>query len=85
MYGAIAEKNLLEEYRKDKPLIKYIKLQIKGDVIDQHISLTDYIRHQIHHPENTKNRRYTQEELRESICMMRDFIEKMCEVERAKE
>ena len=85
LYGAIVEKNLLEEYRKDKPLIKYIKLQLNGDSTDCRIPLTDYIRHQIHHPENTKNRKYTQEELRESIFMMRDFIEKMYEVEIAKE
>ena len=36
--------------------------------------LTEYIRHQIHHPENRLNTHYTQAELKESIELMRTFI-----------
>ena len=36
--------------------------------------LSTYIRHQIHHPENEKNKRYTPEELRQSISDMRKYI-----------
>ena len=36
--------------------------------------LSEYIRHQIHHPENTKNTHYTDDQLRESISQMREFI-----------
>ena len=37
--------------------------------------LTEYIRHQIHHPENILNTHYTQEELKQSINDMRAFIQ----------
>ena len=36
--------------------------------------MSEYIRHQIHHPENTNNIRFTNEELQQSINDMRDFI-----------
>lgn len=36
--------------------------------------LTEYIRHQIHHPENRENERFTIVELRESIDLMGNFI-----------
>ena len=38
------------------------------------ITLTEYIRHQIHHPENTHNQKYNTEQLKQSICLMRHFI-----------
>ena len=37
--------------------------------------VSEYIRHQIHHPENTHNARYTDEQLQASINDMRVFIE----------
>ena len=36
--------------------------------------LREYVRHQIHHPENTENVRFTNEELQQSIGEMREFI-----------
>jgi hypothetical protein len=41
----------------------------------QQLVLTDYIRHQIHHPENTTNRKFTEQELQQSITVMRNFIQ----------
>ena len=38
------------------------------------VVLSEYIRHQIHHPENHYNDRYTREQLSESIELMRSFI-----------
>lgn len=38
------------------------------------IILTEYVRHQIHHPENNHNAPFTVDELKDSINMMRDFI-----------
>ena len=38
------------------------------------LCLTEFIRHQIHHPENNKNIHYTREELEDSINRMRNFI-----------
>ena len=44
-----------------------------GTVITQQITLTEKIRHIIHHPENRHNS-YTEGELKESIERMRSFI-----------
>ena len=38
-----------------------------------------HIRHQIHHPENHFNTRYTKDELRQSITDMRAFIADICQ------
>ncbi len=35
------------------------------------VSLTTYIRHSMHHPENTKNKKFTKEELNKSIEILR--------------
>mgnify|MGYP002250813561 FL=1 len=44
------------------------KRQLKdGRVVDEQKVLTEYIRHQIHHPENQNNVRYTRDELKKSI------------------
>ena len=37
------------------------------------VSLATYIRHSIHHPENTNNAKFTPEELRESIEKLREL------------
>lgn len=37
------------------------------------VSLATYIRHSIHHPENTKNKKFTNEELAESIETLREL------------
>ena len=42
---------------------------------EKNIILNEYIRNQIHHPENIINRHFTDEELKESIDLMRKFIE----------
>ena len=57
-------------------VLNYIKKICKdGTIKDIQITLTEYIRHQIHHPENNNNVRYTREELKESIELMREFIQ----------
>ena len=38
------------------------------------LTLTEYIRHQIHHPENKLNTRFTSDQLKASIELMRTFI-----------
>ena len=40
------------------------------------LSLSTYIRHQIHHPENNLNDRYDTNKLIESINKMREFLKK---------
>ena len=44
---------------------------------DEEVSLSTYIRHSIHHPENGKNPPYTEEQLRESIETMRRLVQEL--------
>lgn len=79
LYGYLESNGLLNEYKQGKKTRKYIEIHTsKKQKIEKEKDkiLTEYIRHQIHHPENTKNAHYTQEELKKSIEMMREFIEK---------
>lgn len=75
LYGFIEAEGQLEVYKSNKPTIRYLKIMRNGSTREEQIVLTEYIRHQIHHPENTHNQRYSDEQLRESICLMRNFIE----------
>lgn len=74
LYGHIEEIEKLTEYKSGKDLKRYIKITKKG-LREEQITLTEYIRHQIHHPENTTNTRFTYQELTESITSMRSFIQ----------
>ena len=55
--------------------MSYNKLNRDGTTTQQQIVLTEYIRHQIHHPENEANRKFSNQELRQSIEAMRAFIQ----------
>ena len=74
LYSFLYSNKKLDEYELNKKTIKYIKLFDDGHTKNCNCTLSTYIRHQIHHPENTKNRHFTQEELRHSIEQMRSFI-----------
>lgn len=73
LYGFLVYHKLLDNYNNGLSKRKYIK-EKDNRRIEQYITLTDYIRHQIHHPENINNPRYTREELKASINDMRNFI-----------
>lgn len=73
LYGHIEENEWLNEYKIGKETRKYIRITRNGEKEEQKI-LSEYIRHQIHHPENDRNEKYTDEELKESIISMREFI-----------
>lgn len=74
LYGYIESEEKLPDYKNGKDQIPYKKL--KGAVlVDTQIILSEYIRHQIHHPENTHNVRYTNDQLQESIGHMRTFVQ----------
>lgn len=75
LYGYIELEGEMANYRRDKDKIPYNKLKRDGTTTTENIVLTDYIRHLIHHPENTHNRRFTFQELKESVDLMRTFIE----------
>lgn len=74
LYGFIEAEGQMPLLRESEPTMRYLK-ERRGNVIEENIILTDYIRHQIHHPENTLNTRYTFEQLSESISLMRTHIE----------
>jgi len=73
LYGFIESEQLLEEFKIGKETILY-KRQLKNSIRDEQKILSEYIRHQIHHPENINNIRFTNEQLHESINQMREFI-----------
>ncbi|WP_290627848.1 AAA family ATPase [Altibacter sp.] len=67
LYGFIKDNSptKLNEIPKDRTWIKHpSKKEFK-------VSLCEYIRHSIHHPENTLNRKFTDAQLRKSINIMR--------------
>ena len=73
LYGYIESENWLTDFKNGKPTRKYQK-EWKGNITENQIILSEYIRHQIHHPENTLNQRFTTAELGQSIIDMRTFI-----------
>lgn len=74
LYGYIEEQEWLNEYKAGKHTRTYIRLNRNGTTSEEQKVLSEYIRHVIHHPENTNNVRFTLDELRQSIEMMREFI-----------
>lgn len=64
----------IEEYKNGKPTVNYIKELSNGTTRTEQKTLTEKIRHQIHHPENCHNTPYTETEIRQSIEDMRAFI-----------
>ena len=82
LYGYLEYGNKLNEFRNEQTKISYIEIvKEKGCYKEKprEVSLSEYIRHQIHHPENKKNERYTFEQLGQSINLMRDFIDTLSE------
>ncbi len=74
LYGYIELESELINYKNGKPTVAYNKKMRDGTVRVEQIVLTEYIRHQIHHPENTNNPKYTFVQLTDSINLMRAFI-----------
>lgn len=75
LYGFIEEQDWLGEYKTGKETSPYIRLLRDGKERQEQKTLSERIRNQIHHPENNRNPHYTEEELHESIRLMRAFIE----------
>lgn len=75
LYGYIEAEGALQEYKQGRSERPYNRVRRDGSVVPQAIILTEYIRHQIHHPENDQNAPFTMDELKESIDAMRAFIQ----------
>lgn len=74
LYGFIEGQGWLKDYESEKPRRPYILLKNKK-LVDTERTLTHYIRDVYHHPENTHNAKYTDQELAQSITEMRNYIE----------
>lgn len=74
LYGYIEFEGKINEFKIGKTLNNYIKLEKDGSKKTIRITTTEKIRHQIHHPENKENPKYTAIELSDSINSMRSFI-----------
>lgn len=75
LYGFLESEDLFGEFKSDKETILYRRIRRNGTLLEEQKILTEYIRHQIHHPENDHNEKYTETQLRESIELMRNFIQ----------
>ena len=75
LYGHLEESKLFDQYKVGKPLKQYWKLRKNGTKFEQQIVLTEYVRHQIHHPENKENPRFTEQDLYDAIVEMRAFLQ----------
>ncbi len=68
LYGYIELECEMENFRNGKTTMPYNRLKKDGTtIVVENVILTDYIRHQIHHPENTNNTKYTFQQLSESV------------------
>ena len=75
LYGYVESEQLINNFRNGKTTMTYIRLNRDGSTTSEQKILSEYIRHQIHHPENSYNTRFTHEQLQTSINEMRQFIE----------
>ena len=75
LYGFLESEEALVQYKDGRETIRYIRIRLNGDLQEEQKVISEYIRHQIHHPENTHNPRFTDEQLQESINEMRVFIQ----------
>jgi len=77
LYSYIEFQGWKNTYCSGKPTRLYYRQLPNGNVRDEQKVLTEYIRHQIHHPENHLNTKYTRMELQQSIEEMQQFISDM--------
>lgn len=75
LYGYLEAQGLFNAYTQGKTLVQYNQILRDGTVRPTQKTMTEYIRHQIHHPENTQNPRFSEQDLQASISAMRLFIQ----------
>lgn len=80
LYGFLEYQHWLEGYITGRAQRPYIIVK-DGNTKTINIILSQYIRHQIHHPENHLNVHFTPSELRQSIEDMRSYIRSRAENE----
>lgn len=80
LYGFLEFQQWLDDYKKGRATRQYQYVK-NGNMKIWNLDLTEYIRHQIHHPENQNNKRFTKSELSQSIVDMRTYIRTRAEQE----
>lgn len=79
-YMVLEFQQWLNDYKTGRPQRPYLCVK-NGNTKTWNLDLTEYVRHQIHHPENHSNTHFTQSELRQSIEDMRGYIRTRAETE----
>jgi len=74
LYGFIEFEGNINDFKSGKTQIDYIRVAKDSSKKTVKVILTEKIRHQIHHPENKENTKYTEDELAQSINLMRTFV-----------
>jgi predicted ATP-dependent endonuclease of OLD family len=74
LYGFIESEGWLSEYKSGKQTMLYIRETNNGQTREEQKVLSEFIRHQIHHPENNHNQKFESLQLGQSINEMRVFI-----------
>lgn len=80
LYGFLEFQQWLNDYKVGRPQRPYIYVR-NGNLRTWNLDLTEYVRHQIHHPENHNNAHFTRAELMQSIEDMRSYIRGRAEAE----
>lgn len=76
LYALLETNKILKDFEAEQDKIRYQRPRKDGTATPEELSLSTYIRHQIHHPENKLNKHYTDQQLIESINKMREFLKK---------
>lgn len=74
LYGHLVYRGDLNAFLGTQPQQNYIRQRRDGTTLTEQKCKTEIIRHQIHHPENMLNPRYTALELKQSIELMRQYL-----------
>jgi hypothetical protein len=80
LYGCLEFQQWLNDYKNGRPQRPYLYVK-NGNIKTWNLDLTEYVRHQIHHPDNHSNAHFTRDELRQSVEDMRDYIRNRAEAE----
>jgi predicted ATP-dependent endonuclease of OLD family len=80
LYGFLEFQQWLNDYKNGRPQRAYLYVR-NGNTKNWNLDLSEYIRNQIHHPENHSNAHFTRDELKQSIEDMRNYIRNRAEAE----
>lgn len=74
LYGHLEFRGDLAAFIAPLPKQNYIRQNRNGATMTEQKCMTEIIRHQIHHPENHHNPRFTPADLKQSIELMRQYL-----------